>query len=508
MITIDQALTDPQLLGGALGPAETWATWLTALKAAFGITLDGPERVAFKSIAGSREPPSKKVSQLWAVAGRGSGKSRISAAVAVYIACFLEHDLDHGEIGHVLVLAGSRDQAHMVFSYASAFLHRSPILRQMIASVTAHEIRLTNGVTIAVHSNSFRQVRGKTLLACVFDEIAFWRDDTSANPDVETYRAVRPSLARTGGMLVGISSPYRRVGLLYARYKDFFDTSDEDVLVVQGATALFNPTIDQGVIAKEMAADPEAARSEWQAEFRSDVSALFDDHVIEDSVDHSRPLELPPRGHLYHAFADASAGRHDAFTFTVGHLEDEGWTCDVVRGRAAPFDPSTVAQEHAKLARQYGCTKITGDNFAGEWVSAAFADAGMRYERSPLTKSQLYLEALPAFNRGAVSIPDHPTLLRELRGLERRVHRSGRDTVDHGAHGSDDYANAVCGALYVAVHEARKPRMRQGAIDFAGTGRVTWRDDEDDPRTHSRIHWAAPVKIDRDGNPMKVKETA
>ena len=63
------------------------------------------------------------------IAGRGSGKSRIAAAVAVYIACFIQHALSPGETGYVLVLAGSRDQAGMVFYYAEAFLRRSPILR-------------------------------------------------------------------------------------------------------------------------------------------------------------------------------------------------------------------------------------------------------------------------------------------------------------------------------------------------------------------------------------------
>ena len=367
--------------------------------------------------------------------------------------------------------------------------------------MTACEIRLTNSVTIAVHSNSFRLIRGRTLLACVFDEIAFWRDDTSANPDIEVYRATRPSLARTGGMLVGISSPYRRAGLLHAKFKDHYDTDDEDILVVRGGTSVFNPTIDQATIAKEMAADPESARSEWGAEFRSDISSLLDDQVIEDAVDHARPLELPPRsGRRYFAFTDASAGRHDAFTFTLGHVEGKDdaaiWVCDVIRGRAAPFDPRSVAQEYAALARDYGCAKIIGDNYSGEWVAAAFADAGVRYERSPLPKSALYLESLPAFNRGAVLIPDHPTLLRELRGLERRVHRSGKDTVDHGAHGSDDHANAVCGALYVALHETRRPKMRQGTIDPHGF--VHWRDDE--PRNHSRIRW---ITVDKDGNEVR-----
>jgi hypothetical protein len=34
-----------------------------------------------------------------------------------------------------------------------------------------------------------------------------------------------------------------------------------------------------------------------------------------------------------------------------------------------------------------------------------------------------------------------------LRLLERHTHRSGRDTVDHGRIGSDDFANSCCGVL-------------------------------------------------------------
>ena len=58
------------------------------------------------------------------------------------------------------------------------------------------------------------------------------------------------------------------------------------------------------------------------------------------------------------------------------------------------------------------------------------------------------------------------------------MHRSGKDSVDHGAHGSDDCANALAGCLYIAVHETRKPKMRWGTVDFAKTGKVTWKDDE------------------------------
>ena len=72
------------------------------------------------------------------------------------------------------------------------------------------------------------------------------------------------------------------------------------------------------------------------------------------------------------------------------------------------------------------------------------------------------------------------------------------DQVDRcccGAHGSDDYANAVCGALYGALREARMPQMRMGAIGV--DGRIYWHDPG--PRNHSRISFVT-VKVDRDDN--------
>jgi hypothetical protein len=64
--------------------------------------------------------------------------------------------------------------------------------------------------------------------------------------------------------------------------------------------------------------------------------------------------------------------------------------------------------------------------------------------------SDLSLDGLPMFLRGQVSIPDHRELVRELRPLERRAARSGKDAVDHAAGGHDDHANALFGALALA----------------------------------------------------------
>jgi hypothetical protein len=239
---------------------------------------------------------------------------------------------------------------------------------------------------------------------------------------------------------------------MYAKHRDYFGRDDDDVLVVQGGTLAFNPSIDAGVIERARTDDPQAALSEWDAEFRTDLSQFLDDASIDGSIDHARPLELPPRENVaYRAFTDASAGRHDAFTISVCHRDGERVIADVVRGRKPPFDPASVAKEFASLAREYGCGFVTGDNYAPGWVAGAFRDAGVEYKTSRLTRSETYIESLPLWTRGLVGIPNQPQLVRELRLLERRCARSGKDSVDHGPSGSDDFANSLCGALVLAA---------------------------------------------------------
>jgi hypothetical protein len=286
------------------------------------------------------------------------------------------------------------------------------------------------------------------------DEVSFWRDDSSALPDIETYRAILPSLATTNGLLIGISTPYRKLGLLHQKWRDHFG-QDGDVLVVQGATQAFNPTLSDATIAAQRSADPAGAVSEWDAEFRSDISAFLDDELIDRAVTYGRPLEIPPQPRLfYRAFTDASGGvGSDSYTLAIGHHEasrsgGEGFVIDCLRGTAGKFDPQEVTREYAELCKQYRIREIVGDSYASEWVAAAWAKAGVGYKRSELNKSAIYLECLPLFARGVVGLPDHARLLRELRLLERHTHRSGKDTVDHPRGDRDDYANSALGVLH------------------------------------------------------------
>jgi hypothetical protein len=71
-----------------------------------------------------------------------------------------------------------------------------------------------------------------------------------------------PSLVASGGMLIGISTPYRRMGLLHAKYRDHFGVAGDDVLVVQGDSATFHLALSAALIEAHKASDPEAAVSE------------------------------------------------------------------------------------------------------------------------------------------------------------------------------------------------------------------------------------------------------
>jgi hypothetical protein len=94
---------------------------------------------------------------------------------------------------------------------------------------------------------------------------------------------------------------------------------------------------------------------------------------------------------------------------------------------------------------------VSGDNYSAEWVAQAWRANGLDYVRSRLTRSQLYLEAIPLFMRGGLSMPAHDKLIRQLQLLERQTQPSGKDQVQHPKHGHDDYANALVGALDMAL---------------------------------------------------------
>ncbi len=225
-----------------------------------------------------------------------------------------------------------------------------------------------------------------------------------------------------------------------------------------------NPGVDAAVIAQAYADDEAAAAAEYGAAFRTDIEALLTREVIEQCVSPGRN-ELPWRaGVRYMAFVDPSGGSADSMTLAIAHVEAGGRrVLDAVRERKPPFSPADVVAEFCAVLKASNLRSATrGRSFAGEWPRERFREHGVTYEPAESTKSELYRDLLPPLNSGQVELLDHPRLLAQLVGLERRVARGGRDSIDHAPGAHDDLANAAAGALVAIKAIALKPWIRQG----------------------------------------------
>ena len=454
--TIVEAIKHKQLLGSlpAFQSLDTWGAWITWLKAVFCLPMTDGELEVFRQCTGRQAPPTKEPQEVFSICGRRGGKSFISSLTAVYTACFNSYEryLNAGERAVLLLLARDKDQARILFNYIQGILHTVAPFAQMIVNEKADEIELDNRVTIMVKTSDFRAIRGISVALAILDEFGFF-DVEGVSPDREILVALRPAMATIpNSRLLAISTPYAQSGAMYEAHRDHYGRDDEHVLVWQADTRAMNPTIDEGLIQRELERDPDGASAEWLATFRTDLSAAFSPESLEACTIKGRS-ELPASPIIqYQAFTDPSGGKHDSFTVSIGHKENGKAIVDLVRAWQPPFDPGVVTGEIAEVLKGYGVSNVTGDNYAGEWPVASFRNHGVAYERCEKSKSELYLAFVPVTNSGGVELPEDKRLLTQLRRLERKRGRAGKDTVDHPPRLHDDLANSVAGVSYLLIN--------------------------------------------------------
>ena len=445
-------------MNGAGLTGASWTPWRTFWRAAFGLGLPGQHLARYRAHTHRTAVPIAQVSEALAICGRGAGKSRGAALCGLYMGIrFDASRLAPGELALIPIIAANRDQARIVLSYLRA-LCELPAFRPFVHRMLKNSIELHTGCNIEVMAASFRTLRGYSLPCVVCDEIAFWaREGDSLNPDHEIVDAIRPGLGRVdGSLLMAISSPYARKGELWEVYERCFGVNDAHVLVWVSDTLSMNPTYQRWRIERAYEDDPAVAASEYGADgavtFRTDVETFLDADAIQAVTVLDR-RELPPvPGTPYVAFADPSGGSQDSFTVAVAHREgSDRAVLDVVRERRPPFSPDSVVTKYAALLGSYSLHEVSGDRYAGEWPREAFRQHGVTYKPSEKVKSDIYRELLPAVNAGRVELLDVAALRAQLAGLERRVSRGGKDSIDHAPGGRDDVANAAAGALVRAL---------------------------------------------------------
>ena len=441
-----------------------------SLKSFYGLNLDQTELEIFKQTTGLFEyAPGKEWSEGAFIIGRRGGKSdKIASNIALFEATAREHELSVGQVGVVMVVASEKKrQAKIVYDYILAKLERSRILSKLIQNITSECITLTNGVEIQVFPCDPGKVRGFSLVCFIGDEVAAWMHE-GKRVDVDILDSVRPGLDFDYSKMVKISTPSGMVGEIYQDFKRYHGKSNDDVIVFQGSTELYNPlyTERRNLVRKLerlKKRKPSTYAVEYMAQFRKDEAAMYDPQMIDKAVNKSRPLELSPQKEIvYFAFVDvAGGGGKDSYALAIGHRLGDWIIIDVVRSHAPPFNPDAVSLEYAKLCAQYRIRQIFGDKFSGDWPLNSWAKHSrgtIEYLKSEMTKSELYLEIEGLINTEMIEIPNKELSIEQLKDLRRRSRRGGRDSVDSSSGAPEDEANVIAGcAAHLITGEDEKP---------------------------------------------------
>ena len=458
LITVAEAVRDRNIFGRIFEPFQSWRNWIVLMKSCFGEPLDDEEAEIFRTFTGRTAVPSDQFSEVWLCIGRRGGKSRVLSVMAVYLAFFVDwrDKLSPGERAFVPIVAADQRQADVIFNYIKGITHSNPLMKKMIERDTLSMFELKNGVSIGIQTASYRTIRGPTVVAALFDEMAFWHHE-GANPDEEILRAVRPGMATIpGAMLFCSSSPFYEKGVFYEHYRKYYGIDDPHILYWKASTWEMNPTIPMDFLEREKDKDPISFASEYGAEFRSGSYQFIPRDVVDACTDYGVEVRAYDGSRKYRCFVDPSGGTSDSFAAAIAHDEgDDMVVVDKIMEFRPPFDPQTVVAAIVDECRSYGIDRVHGDRYAGVWPASMFDKFGIVYEQSPMGKVDIYRSFLPLLMARRVRLLDNGVLRFQLLALERRARRGGvKEIIDHPRGVHDDVANVVAGVAVVGSRVA------------------------------------------------------
>jgi hypothetical protein len=412
----------------------------------------------------------KKYSEGWFICGRRAGKSdALASTIVCYEAALGGHEqhVRRGQQAMCFQIAQDLRMARYSLNFILATIESSPILRKLVKAKTADRIDLTTGITIAVVPPSLKAVRGYANPVSVLDEVGVWYQDAeAANPDYEILRAVTPGqLQFPNRMIVGISSPWNKAGLLYKYFDAGTDGRNaaeseklefKDTLVWHGTTAsMGNPRVTKEYLATEQAKDPRAFERECLAVFQDSITGFLSSALLKECIDKG-VLERPAQLRNFYVAAIDPAFRRDAFALCIAHADDSGRVVlDVLRRwtpqHGVPLNPAEIMEEIAPLLRSYRIGVITSDQYHIDTLQQLALSHKFAIEDFTFTgtsKASVYANLQQLLNQKRIQFLDEPESLKELRSLERTLTKMGtvRIAAPSGMH--DDMASAVALAVF------------------------------------------------------------
>lgn len=420
-------------------------------KVAFGsfdpIDLPEPERELAVKMFGGVERVDKAAKRFICMRlGRGSGKTTMCSAFAVYTA--LTHDIRKvgpGDTPYVVVVAPDRPTAQLSIRMCREMIRSQPAIERLVTTDQTDLIQLRRPDGKMVRIEAFAatrggsSMRGRTIMSFILDEAEFFTSnsegsgkDYSVN-DKDIVNAIKPRLLMNGkGML--ISTPWPVETYMGAMF-------DENWGKCEKAVAIKAPTLwvrgdDPDVVAMvddELAKDPENARRELFCELEGlSGGEFFDVNALKSSV-HKVDLEdFPIAPHPEWPIAvgcdlgftgDSSAicaVQFDGQHYRQVHLEE-------FRPKPGkPLKPSEVISKFAEIAKRYGAAGVVADGYYREALREQLEAHNLVVFNAPegtKGKADVFQRTRAVLHEGRCLIPDVPICRRMVAQAKMVVSR-------------------------------------------------------------------------------------
>ena len=399
--------------------------------------------------------------------GRRWGKSEAAAVDAATVAI-----LRPGSVQ--MIVSPTYDQSRLIFNSVERLIMGSPATRGFAKVVKTPYPRLNIcGSVIAARTadEDGRNLRGHSADRVIVDEAAYVRDCV-------IHEVISPMLADRNGQLVMISTPLGK--------NHFYKAFMKGVSVGEkhpGRYASFtfpswsNPHISSEYIdqqRQEISARQFAV--EYEARFLDDQSSVF----RWEDIENARLQAAGDRQHYDYVVAGIDWARYSDYTAVVVlGIGDNG--CSVLAidrfngiGWSRQIERVTgFLKEHrvnAALTDQTSIGDPLLEQLRGKLWEEAIDTCAEGYTFTNQSKRELVENLSLKFERGAISIPNHEDLLKELQYFECEVTSSGNVRMNARSGYHDDLVMA----LALACWQGKSAPVSSGGY-LSGNGRVAAR---------------------------------
>jgi hypothetical protein len=467
-----------ELLGVNLTPAQRVFAKI-AFDAIEPKDLTGNERALAYKIFGNVEViPAIARFVVAVAAGARSGKSYLGALRLLHLALVTPlTSLAPGERAAAIVVAPDMRLARQPLRFALGAVERAPDLRRLLRGQTTDSFTLerSDGHVITVEAlpatRGGAAIRGRSLVAALCDEFAFFRDESAAVNDQQTHEALSPRIVR-GGQLLEVSTTWAEAGLLHKFWSEQFG-KPKNVLVAHAPTVLMRPS-EKDRVEVEYERDAINAAREFGAEFLSAGAGAYFVEVDACVEDRKVPLAPEPKLHAV-AAADFAFNSDHSWLFIVrvedGRAVIADWL-EIRPKKGQPLKPSEVVDRFAEVMKRHGVDELRADGHYKESIREALARHGLRFRASDggLTgKLRNYQAAQTLIREVKAVLPNLPLLLTPLKETTVRPLPGGGLSITHPRRSNKGHGDAA--AACVLGLAAVAPRIqRGGARDVGAVG--------------------------------------